>query len=142
MHYKKVQDAPVLATDVANSMGSKSTKTTHARAKSIFITSVGVGVLSLTITAHSAEAPTGYDGLSNGYLSKSDYQQALDEFNLAQTIPMGLGPVFNDVSCQACHKGPVDGGHSNVSVQRAGYFDGVNFFDPPGGSLVIPPFLV
>ena len=117
-------------------MGSKSTKTTHARAKSIFITSVGVGVLSLTITAHSAEAPTGYDGLSNGYLSKSDYQQALDEFNLAQTIPMGLGPVFNDVSCQACHKGPVDGGHSNVSVQRAGYFDGVNFFDPPGGSLI------
>lgn len=44
--------------------------------------------------------------------------------------------MFNDVSCQACHKGPIDGGASQEKVQRAGYFDGVNFIDPPGGSLI------
>lgn len=101
-----------------------------------FNAALGLGALSLSMTALGAEAPSGYDGLTNGYLTPSDYQKALDEFRLVQTIPMGLGPVFNDVSCQACHKGPVDGGDSQVSVQRAGYFDGVNFIDPPGGSLI------
>lgn len=97
---------------------------------------LSLSALGFTVTTYGLEAPTGYDGLSNGFLTPTDYQQALDEFRLVQTIPMGLGPVFNDVSCQACHTGPVDGGHSQVSVQRAGYFDGVNFIDPPGGSLI------
>ena len=93
-----------------------------------------LGVVS--ITAESIEAPMGYDGKTNGYLNQADYQLGLDEFNKVQTLPDGLGPVFNDVSCQACHKAPIDGGASQVKVQRAGYFDGVNFIDPPGGSLI------
>lgn len=83
-----------------------------------------------------AEAPSGYDGQTNGYLSQAAYDQGLAEFNKSETTADGLGPVFNDVSCQACHKGPIDGGASQVKVQRAGYFDGVNFIDPPGGSLI------
>jgi len=93
-----------------------------------------LGVVS--IASQSIEAPAGYDGLTNGYLTQADYNLGLDEFNKVQTLPDGLGPVFNDVSCQACHKGPIDGGASPVKVQRAGYFDGVNFTDPPGGSLI------
>ena len=93
-----------------------------------------LGVVS--ITAESIEAPMGYDGKTNGYLNQADYQLGLDEFNNVETLQDGLGPVFNDVSCQACHKGPIDGGASQVKVQRAGYFDGVNFIDPPGGSLI------
>ncbi len=96
-----------------------------------------VGALGLvSVAAESIEAPTGYDGLTNGYLTQADYKIGLAEFNKVQTLPDGLGPVFNDVSCQACHKGPIDGGSGQVKVQRAGYFDGVNFRDPPGGSLI------
>jgi len=93
-----------------------------------------LGVVS--IASQSIEAPAGYDGLTNGYLTQADYDLGLAEFNNVETLPDGLGPVFNDVSCQACHKGPIDGGASQVKVQRAGYFDGVNFIDPPGGSLI------
>jgi CxxC motif-containing protein (DUF1111 family) len=96
-----------------------------------------IGALGMiSVVANAVEAPTGYDGKTNGYLPQSAYDQGLAEFNKTETIADGLGPVFNDVSCQACHKGPIDGGTSQVKVQRAGYFDGVNFIDPPGGSLI------
>lgn len=98
---------------------------------------IGIGFLGLvSMPAISIDAPTGYDGLTNGYLTQADYAEALAEFNKVETRFDGLGPVFNDVSCQACHRGPIDGGISQVKVQRAGYFDGVNFIDPPGGSLI------
>lgn len=89
-----------------------------------------------TLPVLSLEAPTGYDGQTNGYLSQSAYDEGLAEFNKVETPADGLGPVFNDVSCQSCHRGPIDGGTSQVTVQRAGYFDGFNFIDPPGGSLI------
>jgi CxxC motif-containing protein (DUF1111 family) len=98
---------------------------------------MGMGAsVFFSIVANGVEAPTGYDGKTNGYLSQSAYDEGLAEFNKAETPADGLGPVFNDVSCQACHKGPIDGGASQEKVQRAGYFDGVNFIDPPGGSLI------
>ncbi len=117
---------------------AKNSMTTHLICRPApFVIGLSAGILGLaSMTANSIEAPTGYDGLTNGYLTQAGYQQALAEFSLIQTIPTGLGPVFNDASCQACHKGPIDGGHSQVRVQRAGYFDGVNFIDPPGGSLI------
>jgi len=50
----------------------------------------------------------------------------------------GLGPVFNDVSCAACHSNPVVGGDSNVLETRFGrikkqQFDAMSEF---GGSLI------
>lgn len=111
--------------------------THNMSASASFASRLGAGLLGLvSITVHAIEAPTGYDGLSNGYLTQQSYKEALAEFNLVQTIPTGLGPVFNDSSCQSCHRGPVDGGTSHTKVTRAGYFDGVNFMDPPGGSLI------
>jgi CxxC motif-containing protein (DUF1111 family) len=110
----------------------KSIRFSHPYAKTL-----GIGLIGLiSWPAISQEAPTGYDGLTNGYLSQAGYEQALAEFNTVETQADGLGPVFNDVSCQSCHRGPIDGGTSQVTVQRAGYFDGVNFIDPPGGSLI------
>ncbi len=98
---------------------------------------LALGLLGLiSCPAISQEAPTGYDGRTNGYLSQAAYDEALAEFNNVETPADGLGPVFNDVSCQSCHRGPTDGGTSQITVQRAGYFDGVNFIDPPGGSLI------
>ena len=61
---------------------------------------LAIGLIGLiSLPAISLEAPTGYDGLTNGYLNQADYQLGLDEFNKVQTLPDGLGPVFNDVSC-------------------------------------------
>lgn len=82
------------------------------------------------------EAPTGFDEQTNGYLSQSDYQAGQIEFNDVKTVNDGLGPVFNEVSCQRCHKGPVDGGTSHFKVTRAGYLIGGNFIPPAGGSMI------
>lgn len=117
---------------------SKMSRVPHASVKlSRLIQGLGMGALGfISVIANGVEAPTGYDGQTNGYLSQPAYDGGLAEFNKAETVADGLGPVFNDVSCQACHKGPIEGGTSHVKVQRAGYFNGVNFIDPPGGSLI------
>lgn len=82
------------------------------------------------------EAPTGFDEHTNGYLSQTDYQAGLIEFNDVKTVNDGLGPVFNEVSCQKCHKGPANGGTSHFKVTRAGYLIGGNFIPPAGGSMI------
>jgi CxxC motif-containing protein (DUF1111 family) len=60
------------------------------------------------------------------------------EFEEVEEIDEGLGPVFNDRSCAACHSGPAVGGGSVTLVTRFGTTtDGK--FDPLtalGGSLI------
>jgi CxxC motif-containing protein (DUF1111 family) len=41
-------------------------------------------------------------------------------FNRDATPATGLGPVFNDDSCRACHSAPASGGGSNRNVTRFG----------------------
>src|SRR5262249_30311709 len=48
----------------------------------------------------------------------------------------GLGPVYNAQGCGECHQTPVAGGISQITELRAGHFDGRNFVDHPGGSLI------
>src|SRR6185503_845885 len=48
----------------------------------------------------------------------------------------GLGPVYNAQSCGECHQNPTTGGISQITELRAGHFNGVNFVDHPGGSLI------
>lgn len=61
------------------------------------------------------------------------------KFNTALTIAEGLGPVFNETSCGACHSTPI-GGSGAMVVTRFGFFDDKNeIFDPldeKGGSLL------
>ncbi|PHX73506.1 MAG: hypothetical protein CK548_00765 [Opitutia bacterium] len=60
------------------------------------------------------------------------------EFRSAETVAGGLGPIFNDVSCIACHDAGGTGGASRRTVTRFGRtVNGV--FDPlerQGGSLL------
>jgi CxxC motif-containing protein (DUF1111 family) len=61
-----------------------------------------------------------------------------DEFEEEETPEEGLGPVFNAVSCAACHSSPAIGGDSNILETRFGRMDGEKF-DPmayKGGSLI------
>src|SRR5215472_442040 len=83
------------------------------------------------------EAPTGYDNISNGYLSQADYDTTRGTFEERDDIAKGLGPVYNAQWCAECHQSPVTGGVSQISVLRAGHLDSKgNFVDAPGGSLI------
>ncbi len=61
-----------------------------------------------------------------------------EEFENVETPETGLGPIFNNVSCAACHSAPATGGASTIFVTRFGRMvEGV--FDPmadQGGSLL------
>ncbi|MFI3121409.1 MAG: di-heme oxidoredictase family protein [Methylococcaceae bacterium] len=89
-----------------------------------------------TTTGFAAEAPTGFDGLTNGFILQGDYDHDKELFEERRTVANGLGPVFNAQSCAECHANPITGGSSQVSALRAGTFDGKKFIEPPGGSVI------
>ena len=96
---------------------------------------------SLTLAVHTqsgaTEAPTGYDNLTNGFLSQLDFDAARVTFEERDTIDGGLGPVYNAQSCAECHQNPTTGAISQISELRAGHNDVFgNFVDAPGGSLI------
>ncbi|MBX7245837.1 MAG: hypothetical protein K1X53_10080 [Candidatus Sumerlaeaceae bacterium] len=64
------------------------------------------------------------------------------EFNTVKTKSIGLGPIFNNNSCVACHSGPASGGSSTIVVTRFGLVSNGQF-DPLaelGGSLLQSKF--
>jgi CxxC motif-containing protein (DUF1111 family) len=75
-------------------------------------------------------------GLTTAQLA--DFAAGLDEFQDEDTPESGLGPIFNNVSCVACHSTPAPGGASAILETRFGSL--VNGqFDPLtalGGSLL------
>ena len=83
---------------------------------------------------------TGLGGALGG-LTDAQLAAFLDgraDFRTAETVAGGLGPIFNDVSCVACHDAGGTGGASRRTVTRFGRtVNGV--FDPldaQGGSLL------
>lgn len=84
----------------------------------------------------ATEAPTGFDNQTNGFISQAQFDADRAVFEEHETIADGLGPVFNADGCADCHFSPVSGGVSQIFELRAGRFDGVNFTDHPGGSLI------
>jgi CxxC motif-containing protein (DUF1111 family) len=103
-------------------------------------------------TRKIAEALTGFDNLSNGYLKQGDIPfDKLDENNVEplrsfndnrfifeefETAGDGLGPVYNSQSCRECHQNVVTGGASQVAEHRSGHLKKGQFFESQGGSLV------
>ncbi len=66
------------------------------------------------------------------------FTMGLDEFTNAEDAAGGLGPIFNEVSCVACHSAPAPGGSGVQTVTRFGQTAG-GHFDPLselGGSLL------
>src|SRR5262249_24726133 len=75
-------------------------------------------------------------GLTPAEMKLFDFGQ--EEFEAEETAADGLGPVFNNISCAACHSNPAVGGDSTIFETR---FGGIskNKFDPMatlGGSLL------
>src|SRR5215813_13378544 len=84
----------------------------------------------------ATEAPTGFDNQTNGFTTQTQFDADRGVFEERDDIAKGLGPVYNTQSCAECHQNPVTGGISQITELRAGHFDGVNFIDHPGGSLI------
>jgi len=75
-------------------------------------------------------------GLNSAQITS--FRNGLDVFRQVETIDSGLGPIFNDASCIACHTAPAVGGASRRVVTRFGLTTG-GHFDPltaRGGSLL------
>jgi len=94
----------------------------------------GTGAASLALS----EAPTGFDSLTNGFATQAAMDEAKDTFSEVELFEDGIGPVFNNTSCVSCHEDPFGaaGTGSQITELRAGHFNGVNFIDHPGGSLI------
>jgi CxxC motif-containing protein (DUF1111 family) len=91
-----------------------------------------------------AEAPAGFDtptlaqnpgsqSSSNGIAEPFADTFALDQqfFERREDPSLGLGPVYNAVSCSECHQNPVSGGPSQITELRVGHRDANgNFVNP------------
>src|SRR6185295_19419429 len=78
----------------------------------------------------------GFDNETNGFVDQATFDIAKADYDEREEIDEGLGPVYNSNSCGECHQNPVTGAISQITELRAGHFDGVNFVDHPGGSLI------
>jgi CxxC motif-containing protein (DUF1111 family) len=77
------------------------------------------------------EAPTGFDVAHNGLVSDEDFLADKEEFDGAETIEDGLGPVYNAQGCRECHQNPISGGASQVTELRVGYRGANGRFENP-----------
>jgi CxxC motif-containing protein (DUF1111 family) len=104
------------------------------------------------------EAPTGFDGLSNGFAEEfcanqrsltnspnspeipaveCSFLTAIGEFTGPEGSADGLGPIFNAAGCGECHiANQVLGATSQITEKRAGRFLNGVFTEHPGGSLI------
>src|SRR5882724_10418627 len=78
----------------------------------------------------ATEAPAGFDTLTNDMVNQATHDSDRAVFEERDAADGGLGPVYNDVSCAACHQNPVTGGISQISELRAGHNDGGGNFVP------------
>jgi CxxC motif-containing protein (DUF1111 family) len=74
-----------------------------------------------TVLTPAAEAPTGFDDLSNGMVDDSTHRGDQDKFDEVEGVADGLGPLYNAQSCRECHQNPTSGGASQISELRVGH---------------------
>lgn len=94
-----------------------------------------VCLVSVTGLVGAGKDTRGFSNRTNGLILQGDMDNDRVFFEKKWTADMGLGPVFNGQSCVECHNDPVPGGYSDITVTRAGFYDGQQYFDLPGGSL-------
>lgn len=66
-------------------------------------------------------------GLNSAELAR--FRAGKEGFEEVETVADGIGPVFNDVSCAACHDGPATGGGSAILSTRFGRITDGRFDD-------------
>jgi CxxC motif-containing protein (DUF1111 family) len=86
--------------------------------------------LTSTFPIGATEAPTGFDGGTNGLVDQATHDNDRRIFKLPEDAAGGLGPTFNGTSCVECHSTPIAGGSSTITELRAGHLDANNVFVP------------
>ena len=79
------------------------------------------------VTARGAQLGTPLAGLTAA--EQAEFTAGVANFTEVETAETGLGPLFNNVSCVACHAAPAPGGASTITVTRFGRTVG-GVFDP------------
>jgi CxxC motif-containing protein (DUF1111 family) len=88
----------------------------------VVLLSLSLSTLILASSAsHPTEAPTGFDGKSNGVADDATHQADQAKFDEIEQVSDGLGPLYNAQSCRECHQSPVSGAGSQVSELRVGH---------------------
>jgi CxxC motif-containing protein (DUF1111 family) len=103
-----------------------------------FLISDGIVLLLLAVPLlvyAATEAPAGFDNLTNGFTTQTQFDLDKANFDSREELDDGLGPIYNAQACAECHQNPVSGATSQITELRKGRFDGFTFTDPPGGSL-------
>jgi CxxC motif-containing protein (DUF1111 family) len=79
----------------------------------------------------ATEAPAGFDDGHNGLVGDEDFALDKEEFDGAETVADGLGPVYNAQGCRECHQNPISGGASQVTELRVGHRGAGGRFENP-----------
>lgn len=88
----------------------------------VVLLSLSLSSLILASSAsHPTEAPTGFDGKSNGVADDATHQADQAKFDEFEQLSDGLGPLYNAQSCRECHQSPVSGAGSQVLELRVGH---------------------
>jgi CxxC motif-containing protein (DUF1111 family) len=77
------------------------------------------------------EAPTGFDGVSNGLTDDATHGEDKAAFDGAEDADEGLGPLYNAQACRECHQAPVSGAASQITELRVGHRDSSGRFVDP-----------
>jgi CxxC motif-containing protein (DUF1111 family) len=94
-------------------------------------------LVAVPLALAAVDAPTGYDNLTNGFTTQTNFDSNRAVFDTVEQIADGLGPVYNAQACRECHQNPVSGSVTQVNELRAGSTDANGNFTPhPGGTLV------
>jgi len=104
-----------------------------------FDVGVLVGTLALAVLApDAAHARFGGPLPDLGEGDLASFEEGRNAFRTTEDADEGLGPVFNDSSCGACHRVPAVGGASRVVETRFGRarLSGFDPLDALGGSLI------
>ena len=87
--------------------------------------------LAIATAPQSAEAPTGFDNLTNGFVDQTTHASDQTAFEAVLQIPEGLGPLYNAQSCRECHQNPTSGGLSQITELRVGHLSPEGYFQNP-----------
>jgi len=112
-----------------------------ARLKKRLSTKFSIGVfltllVAVPLVLAAVDAPTGFNNVTNGFETQTDFDLDRAQFDAVEQIVDGLGPVYNAQACRECHQNPVSGSSTQVNELRAGLTAAGVFSDHAGGSLI------
>ncbi len=88
-------------------------------------------LLVVLVVPQSAEAPTGFDNQTNGFVDQTTHASDQTAFEAVLQVPEGLGPLYNAQSCRECHQNPTSGGQSQITELRVGHLGPDGHFQNP-----------